>query len=100
MSLGSDRTTPTGHRLSGGGLYRVIRSLARRAGVATPVSPHRIRHSTTTDALDRLDGDVRTARGFTRHASIETVMKYDDARRDDYGKVARGQADALDDAAS
>ncbi len=79
---------------------QVVRALAKTAGVQVPVSPHRVRHSTTTDALDRLEGDVRTARGFSRHASVETLLKYDDARRDDYGRVARGQADALDDAAS
>jgi len=100
VSLGPDRKTPTGKRLSGGGLYRVVRALAKAAGVTAPVSPHRIRHSTTTDALDRLDGDVRTARGFTRHSSVETLLRYDDARRDAYGTVARGQAEALDDAAS
>ena len=74
--------------------------MAKTVGVQTPVSPHRVRHSTTTDALDRLDGDVRTARGFSRHVSVETQLRYDDARRDDYGSVARGQADALDDAVS
>ena len=100
VSLGPNRVTPTGRRLSGGGLYRVVRALAKAAGVGAPVSPHRIRHSTTTDALDRLGGDVRVARGYTRHASVETVMRYDDARRDDYGKVAKGQGEALDQAAS
>ena len=100
VSLALDRATPTGRRLSAGGLYRVVRSLARAAGVRVVVSPHRIRHSTTTDALDRLDGDVRTVRGYTRHASIETLLRYDDARRDDYGAVARGQASALDQAAA
>lgn len=100
ISLGPDRNAPTDKRLSGGGLYRVIRALARSAGVSALVGPHRIRHSTTTDALDRLDGDVRTARGSTRHASVETLLRYDDARRDDYGRVARGQGDALDEAAS
>ena len=99
VSLEPDRRTPTGRRLSGGGLYRVTRTLARAAGIQVPVSPHRVRHSTTTHALDQLDGDVRVARGFSRHASVETLLKYDDARRDDYGRVARGQAAALDEAA-
>jgi hypothetical protein len=32
---------------------------------------------------------VRTVQRFSRHAKVETVMLYDDARRDGAGEVAR-----------
>ena len=82
-------------RLTTDGIYAITKSLAERAGVIGPVSPHRFRHSGTTEALNLTNGDVRRVRKLTRHASIETLLLYDDARRDDAGAVARMLADRL-----
>jgi integrase len=58
--------------------------------------PYGLRHSAATSALD--DGrDVREVRKFTRHRSLEMVLKYDDQRRDVAGEIARDLADRRDD---
>ena len=44
------------------------------------MSPHRIRHSAITEALNLTDGNVRKVQKLSRHSTIETVMIYDDAR--------------------
>ena len=44
------------------------------------MSPHRIRHSAITTALDKTDGDVRKVQKLSRHANLNTLMIYDDNR--------------------
>jgi len=84
-----------GGRLSKGGLWQVLRRLARLSGVPLErVSPHRIRHSSITDALDAGE-DVRRVQRLSRHSKVDTVLVYDDARRDIAGEVAAGRARAL-----
>lgn len=94
-----DRAGQGSGRLTASGLYKFVRKLARRADVRTPVSPHRIRHSAITDALDGTKGDVRRVKRFSRHSKLETVLTYDDARRDDAGEVATMLAASLGKAA-
>jgi integrase/recombinase XerC len=53
------------------------------------VTPHGLRHASTTEALDLTGGDVRRVKAHTRHQKVETVMIYDDARRDFAGEVAK-----------
>ena len=84
------------HRLSSGGTYRVVRRLAEKAGVPGIVSPHRIRHSAITAALDATGGDVRQARHFSRHSRVDTLLVYDDARVDHAGRIADLLAVELD----
>jgi integrase/recombinase XerC len=84
-----------GGRLSKGGLWQVLQRLAELAGVPLArVSPHRIRHSSITDALDAGE-DVRRVQKLSRHVRVDTVIVYDDARRDIAGEVAEGRARAL-----
>ncbi len=45
--------------------------------------------------LDLTNGDVRRVMRFSRHRSVQTVLKYDDARRDGAGELARCLADDL-----
>ena len=78
----------TQRRLSSGGLYRVVRRLAEKAGIPGIVSPHRIRHTAITAALDATGGNVREARHFSRHSRVDTLLVYDDARVDHAGKIA------------
>ena len=51
------------------------------------MSPHRIRHSGITEALEVTGGDVRAVQKLSRHAKLETLMVYDDARTNDQQKV-------------
>jgi integrase/recombinase XerC len=67
-------------------ITRRVREIGRDAGVR--VSPHGLRHAGITRALDLTGGDARRVRALSRHAKLETLMLYDDARRDAGGEVA------------
>jgi hypothetical protein len=47
-----------------------------------------LRHTAITAALDAFNGDYRKTRAFSRHASLDTVRRYDDNRADHAGQVA------------
>jgi integrase/recombinase XerC len=79
-------------RLTGNGVYRVVRRLGEAQGVRA--RPHGIRHSSITRLLD-LGEDVRSVQRFSRHRSIQTVLRYDDNRADLAGQLARRLADDL-----
>ena len=76
-------------RLDPGSIARIVHGLGRRAGVACGTHPHGLRHQGITRALDLAGGDVRRVRKFSRHAKPETLLRYDDNRRDDAGALAR-----------
>jgi integrase/recombinase XerC len=76
-----------GTRLTADGLYYTVNYYAKRAGIDKRLSPHRIRHSAITAALDATGGDVRKVQKLSRHAKIETLMIYDDNRKDAQGEV-------------
>ncbi|HEY1602111.1 MAG TPA: tyrosine-type recombinase/integrase [Pirellulales bacterium] len=80
-------------RLGGQSLHALIKELGRQVGIK--VWPHACRHSSITTALDETKGDVRTVRLFSRHQSMETLLRYDDARQDKAGGVARQVAAVL-----
>ena len=69
-----------GHRLSGNAIYTMVRHSAEAAGVTKVLSPHRVRHSGITMALELSGGDVRRVKKLSRHAKVETVLVYDDNR--------------------
>ena len=56
--------------------------------LGTAIRPHGLRHAAITAALDETNGNVRQARDFSGHASIEVLMKYDDNRKDVAGDIA------------
>ncbi|NJK50069.1 tyrosine-type recombinase/integrase [Candidatus Gracilibacteria bacterium] len=70
-----------GHRLTGDGIYKIVRKYCQMAGITKPMSPHRVRHSSITAALDATDGNVRKVQKLSRHANLDTLMRYDDNRR-------------------
>lgn len=82
-------------RMTASAIFRRVRVLAREAGVVGLVSPHRLRHTAITVALDAMRGDVRRVRQFSRHAKVETVLAYDDQRTDAAGEIAGVVAGAL-----
>lgn len=74
-------TTTTGRRLDRTSAYRIVRRLARRAEIpaAASISPHSLRHSFATAALDAGVAlrDVQDALG---HADPRTTRRYDRTR--------------------
>jgi integrase/recombinase XerC len=69
-------------RLSGRGLWGVV----TRLGLGRI---HGLRHLSVTQGLNLCNGDVRKVRQHSRHQSIDVLLKYDDARSDQGGAVAR-----------
>ena len=81
-----------GHRLTGKSLERLVSGYAKDAGIERKVTPHRLRHTSITAALEELNGDTRAAQTFSRHAKIETLMIYDDHRKNYQGKATNALA--------
>jgi len=82
-------------RLTGRALARIINKLGVAAGIGN-VSPHGLRHTAITAVLDGTNGNVRQARAFSRHASLETLRAYDDNRTDLGGEAAALISAAID----
>lgn len=82
-----------GARLSGRAVHKIVGALGRRAKLSRPVRPHGLRHQGITRALDVSGGDVRAVRKFSRHANLNTLTIYDDARIDLAGRIADAVAD-------
>jgi hypothetical protein len=74
-----------GRRLDRHGAGRVVRQIARRAGVAKTVTPHTLRHAFITAALDA-GVPLRDVQEAASHADPRTTMRYDRAR----GSLDRG----------
>ena len=84
-----------GNRLSGRSLGYLVERLAKGADVEKRMSPHRVRHSSITAYLDLSDGNVRDARLLSGHAKLETLVIYDDRRKNVQGKVSSKLADLV-----
>ncbi|AUB36127.1 xerC, integrase/recombinase XerC [Nostoc flagelliforme CCNUN1] len=76
-----------GQRLGGSGLYYLVSTICSQAGIEKLMSPHRVRHSGITTALDATGGDARKVQRLSRHAKLDTLMIYDDNRRNQQGEV-------------
>lgn len=83
-----DRAAITPDRLTGEAVRQLVARLGRRAGLGV-VRPHGLRHAAITQALDATAGDVRSVAVFSRHRDVQTVMIYDDRRRDVGGEITR-----------
>jgi site-specific recombinase XerD len=59
---------------------RVVRRLAKHAGITKTISPHSLRHSFITAALDA-GVALRDVQEAASHADPRTTMRYDRARR-------------------
>jgi integrase/recombinase XerD len=69
----------SGQRLDRHGATRIVRRLARRAGIVKRISPHSLRHSFITAALDA-GVPLRDVQIAARHADPRTTTRYDRAR--------------------
>jgi len=75
------RPAHAGRRLTPDGLYFLVRQYGRAAG-CPHLTPHKLRHSSITCALDATGGDIRRVQRLSRHADIRTLTVYDDNRAD------------------
>lgn len=73
--------TSSGRRMDEPAVFRLVRRLARQAGVAAAeqVSPHSLRHAAVTAALDA-GVALRDVQDFAGHADPRTTRRYDRAR--------------------
>jgi integrase/recombinase XerC len=69
-----------GNRLTGEGIAKFVKKMAAAAGITKKMSPHRLRHSSISAALEATNGNVAMVQKLSRHAKIETVMVYEDRR--------------------
>jgi integrase/recombinase XerD len=69
----------TGRRLDRHAAWRIVRRLARRAGITKPVGPHTLCHAFITAALDA-GVPLRDVQEAASHADPRTTMRYDRAR--------------------
>ena len=77
-----------GHRLTGTAIYQIVDQIARGSEIPKRMSPHRIRHSAITAALDATNGNVRKVQKLSRHKKLDTLMLYDDNRTNMQGEVS------------
>lgn len=77
-----------GHRLTGSAIYQIVDQIARATEIPKQMSPHRIRHSAITAALDATNGNVRKVQKLSRHKKLDTLMLYDDNRTNMQGEVS------------
>jgi integrase len=71
--------TADGRRLDRHGAGRVVRKVARRAGIGKAVTPHTLRHAFITAALDA-GVPLRDVQEAASHADPRTTIRYDRAR--------------------
>jgi integrase/recombinase XerC len=76
-----------GRALTADGLYKIVREYTMEAGLPVRLSPHRLRHTAITLALDAAGGDIRRVQRLSRHARLETLQIYDDNRTDLQGEM-------------
>jgi len=67
-----------GRRLDRHGAGRIVRKVARRAGISRAITPHTLRHAFITAALDA-GMPLRDVQEAASHADPRTTMRYDRA---------------------
>jgi integrase/recombinase XerD len=85
LAVGERETGPIfldsmGRRMNRHQAPRVVRRLAKRAGIEKTITPHSLRHSFITAALDA-GVALRDVQEAASHADPRTTMRYDRARR-------------------
>lgn len=69
---------------------RQVYEMVRQAGeaIGEKIKTHGLRHAAITLALERTNGNVRSVRHFSRHTEVSVLMRYDDNRENQGGKIA------------
>lgn len=83
-------TSRTGRRLEGTAMWRIV----KRYDETT--SPHRIRHTATTDALEATNGDVSATAAWRADSNVNTAQIYNDNRANNQLRVSQLLADRLE----
>jgi hypothetical protein len=68
-----------GSRIDRHAAGRIVRRLAKRAGIDKPISPHSLRHAAITAALDA-GCSLRDVQDFARHVDPRQTRRYDRVR--------------------
>jgi integrase/recombinase XerC len=79
---------PRPGRLTGDSVNRMVRALAKRAGLKRIVRAHGLRHAAITKCLDNGRG-YREVMAFSRHLDPKIIALYDDNRKDLGGELSR-----------
>jgi integrase/recombinase XerD len=74
--------SPRGRALTRQGFWKLLKRYARAAGVTTPLSPHKLRHSFATHLL-RGGADIRAVQAMLGHADLGTTEIYTRVAQDD-----------------
>jgi site-specific recombinase XerD len=79
-TVGPIFTSVDGRRMDRSAADRTVKRLARRAGITKRISPHSLRHSFITAALDA-GVPLRDVQEAASHADPRTTMRYDRGRQ-------------------
>jgi integrase/recombinase XerC len=77
-----------GHRITGDAVYFMVSEVSKQAGITKRMSPHRVRHSSITAALESTNGNVIAVKKLSRHAKLETLEIYNDSRENHQRRVS------------
>lgn len=76
------------------GINYIVSTLSRLAGISKEVSPHKLRHSAATIALDG-GASLDQVQALMRHKSVSTTRRYDDNKQRYDGVVATSNVAAM-----